>query len=450
MKENKYLLDYQTFDEWNKIPNDFLRQELSKDADELNRSFNTFDEDNKISRQEYTDLSNEKRLNLMLYGYYYFLSKGMDSKDSFYELIQHFEKFKNDDKLLKIFGIHLTQFLHKAFLTLLKDDEETKMVDAPILLSSKIPSNIKKIKVIVPVVPIKSPFTIYIASIIADLITNLSQKSDVEYEIDIGWNELSYETIRKNMVRHFNFDRQLTFDNLKPLIENNFLTLMWNLITTSKEEEEKKRKMDDLRKKFKIVPYDIPDKFDSVVYDTEHELEDLSKMVLEEISDYMPRKSPNLIEYYSDIIFDECSRLDDNQHIIFITPLSMGVLLDYFIRCVGKKNQINSDKYTRACQRVQYLCYLPFPGSEDIRRNLPFYLNEYSYLIYKRKNAETTKTSHKKKYVRRLIISSIKNLNLEVDRTKSIDEKDYDNIVEVLTSIFKREDQRQKDYLRYV
>lgn len=450
MKENEYLLDYQTFDEWNKIPTDFLRQEFSKGANELNRLFNTFDEDNEISRQEYTNLSNEKRLYLVLYGYHYFLSKEMDSEKSFCELIKHFEQFKNDNKLLRILRIHLTEFLHKAFLALLKDDKETKMVDAPILLSSRIPSDIERIKVIVPVVPIKSPFTIYIASIITDLMTHLSQNSDVEYEIDIGWNELSYETIRNNMVEHFEFDEQLTFDNLKPLIENNFLTFMWNLITSSKEENEKKRKMDDLRKKFKIVPYNIPESVDSTVLNTERKLEDLSRMLLQDVSDYMPRESPNSIQYYSHIISDECSRLDDNQHIIFITPLSMGVLLDYFIRCVGETKRTNSNKYTRACQRVQYLCYLPFPSSEDIRRKLPFYLNEYSYLMYKRENTETKKTPHTKKYVRRLIISSMKNLNLEVDRTESIDERNYDSIVEMLTSIFEREDQRQKDYLRYV
>lgn len=457
MSEKRSLLDYMTFDDWNKITPQFLENKLSSiNQEELEKVFKE-QPIKEMSRESYANLSDDQKLLLILYGYHNFIYREIKPKDSFNGLLQEFENFRGKKELLELFGIYLTQLIHKAFLALLKESEETKDNDALILLSKQLPANVKKIKVIVPLVPIKSPFTMYIISLLVDLAKSLSKDSKVKYKINVGWNEISYEKIKENMKDHLNFDEQLSIKNLQPIFEQNFLTYMCSLILEAqwKVPDEEKIKIEILRKNFKLTKYTLPsiDDIPSPIIKGGDKLEELgiSGTILQDVSDYIPDKQPHLIEYYGKIIFDECSKLEDDEHILFIAPLSVGIIMNYLFNYIKAKQWGENKKYTHACQSVHYLCYLPFPGSGDIRSELPFYLTEYSYLLYK--SAEVSKTKKifpKRNYIRRLLIGAMKRLNLVSGVPTLIDEKNYTEIISILTSIFRREDVRQKEYIRYV
>jgi len=460
MNENKSLLDYITFDKWNKITSEFLNDNLSsKNQDELECVFEKYSVE-KISREAYDNLSDDQKLFLVLYGYHNFISRKTEPKDSFKDLLQQFEEIRSKDELLEIFGIYLTHLIHKAFLALLEEKEGTMDNDALILLSKQIPVDIRNIRVMLPLVPIKSPFSIYIISLLVDLIRNLSRGSEVKYKIRWGWNEISYRKISKNMENHLKFgeqDGQLSFKTLQPHIEKSFQTFMNNMIMSSqwKIPDEEKRKIEILRKNFKKAEYKLPQQLEEIppaVTKAVEELSNISTIILQDVSDYLQSGTPNLIHYYGKIIFDELGKnaLENDEHIIFITPLPAGLVMDYLFKHIldmQRKGWTVDKKYLHICQRVHYLCYLPFPGSEDIRRKLPFYLTEYSYLLYKPKE---TGVSPKENYIRRLLIGAMKRLDLELAAVTAIDKKNYREIVSMITSIFRREDKRQKEYIRYV
>lgn len=459
MSKKRSLLDYMTFDDWNEITPQFLENKLSSINQEELEKVSKEQPINEMSRESYANLSDDKKLLLVLYGYHNFIYKGTRlKKDSSNDLLQQFENFKSNKELLELFGIYLTQLIHKVFLALLKKREKTKDNDALILLSKQLPANVKKIKVIVPLVPIKSPFTIYIISILVDLTRKLSEDSKVKYEIKFGWNEISYEKIKENMKEHLDFDEQLSFENLKPIFEQNFLTYMCSLIIEAQWEvpDEEKIKIEILRKNFKFKKYNLPSSIaaiDSPIIKAGDKLEKLgiSETILQDVSDYIPDKPPHLIEYYGKIVFDECSELEDDEHILFITPLSVGIIMNYLFNYIKAEKLSKGKEYAHACQSVHYLCYLPFPGGEDMRSDLPFYLTEYSYLLYKsEERAKTKKISHERNYTRRLLIGAMKRLNLVSSVPTLIDEKNYAEIISILTSIFRREDVRQKEYIRYV
>jgi hypothetical protein len=458
MSEKRSLLNYMTFDDWNKITPKFLENKLSSiNQEELEKVFKE-QPINEMSRESYANLSDDQKLFLVLYGYRNFIYKETKLKDSFNNLLQQFENFKSKKELLELFGMYLTQLIHKAFLALLKKSEETKDNDALILLSKQLPANVKKIKVIVPLVPIKSPFTMYIISLLVDLTRNLSKDSKVKYKINVGWNEISYGKIKENMKEHLNFDEQLSIKNLQTIFEQNFLTYMYSLIIDAqwKVQGEEKIKIEILRKNIKFKKYTLPPSIvdiPSPIIKAGDKLEELgiSRTILQDVSDYIPDNPPHLIEYYGKIVFDECSELEDDEHILFITPLSVGIIMNYLFNYIEAEKWGESKEYTHACQSVYYLCYLPFPGSGNMRNELPFYLTEYSYLLYKsEEGSKTKKISPERNYTRRLLIGAMKRLNLVSGVPTSIDEKNYKEIISILTSIFRREDVRQKEYIRYV
>lgn len=439
MEKIKSLLDdYTTFDKLAIADLSFLKKKFSQDADALTKLAS------RGKSEEFSDnLSDDDKLSLALYGYHVFISEENELKQSINTLKNYYETFcKKDD--LNLFIRYISYIINKTFLV------KNKMYKdgMPTILSKplKLKKDIKKIKFIVPIVPTKSPFTIYIISLLNDVIKRLSV-DNIDFEIEIGWNMSVYSKVTKNLSEHFDFDKNgLTFEKLKYYIEQNFQSTVNTLILNSQwgYSSETEIKMNILRNKLKYVKeenYKLVDKdIDSRIAHIQSIKGHVMELILKDIKEYSPKDPGHIINYLGTLIINQCIALEEGI-MLFITPLPVALVLDSSLKLIK-----GIEDYW---EKIYFLCYLPFPGSDDIRKNLPFYLLPYSRYIYqKSKKTDDEKLVLKEKYVHRLLKSSIKSLNTDLFDISAM--KNFKKTVANITIFFRKEDNKLNEYMRYI
>jgi len=439
-KITSLLGDYTTFDEFAIVDLSFLRKKFSQDVDTLTKLAN-----HGKSKEFNDNLSDNDKLSLALYGYHVFISEENELKQSINNLKNYYETFcKADD--LNMFSLYISYIIKKTFLVKNKLYKDSM----PIILNKhlKPKKDIKKIKFVIPIVPTKSPFTIYIISLLNDGLKKLFA-DNIDFEIEIGWNMSVYTKIIKNLSDHFDFDKEeLTFEKLKYYIEQNFLSMVNTLILNSQwgYPDEKEIKMNILKNKlnyvreknYKLVDREIDGRIAHIQSIKGHVME----LILKDIEEYSPRDPGHIINYLGTLIIRQCRELKEGI-ILFITPLPVAFVLDYLLK------QIEEQEIKDVQEKAYFLCYLPFPSSKDIRKNLPFYLLPYSFYKYqKSEEVPGEKLFLKEKYVHRLLINSIKSLDTDLFNISAMG--NFKKMVENITIFFKNEDNRLNEYIRYI
>lgn len=438
------LDDYTTFDKLAIVDLSFLKEKFSQDVDTLTKSAS------RGKSEEFSDnLSDDDKLSLALYGYHVFISEENELKQSINALKNYYETFCQKDDL-NIFIRYISYIIKKTFLFKNKIYKD----GMPIILSKplKLKKDIKKIKFIVPMVPTKSPFTIYIISLLNDGIKRLSV-DNIDFEIEIGWNMSVYSKVTKNLSGHFDFDKNgLMFEKLKYYIEQNFQSTVNTLILNSQwgYSSEKEIKMNILRNKLKYVKeqnYKLEGTgIDSRISHMQGIKGHVMELILKDIKEYSPKDPEHIINYLGTLIINQCRALEEGI-ILFITPLPVALVLDYSLKLIKE-----IEAY---CEKIYFLCYLPFPGSDDIRKNLPFYLFPYSYYRYQKskktddeKLVLDEKLILKEKYVHRLLVDSIKSLNTDLFDISAME--NFVETVDNITIFFRKEDDKLNEYMRYI
>lgn len=453
MEKTKLLLDdYVTFGKLAMRDLDFLDGKFSQEAGVLTKLANYGK-----SREFGDTLSDDDKVSLALYGYHIFVSEEVELKQSINAFKSYYETFR-DKKDLDRFSMYISYLSNKMLLA----KSNTHKDDMPIILSRALnrKDNIQKIKLVVPIVPTKSPFTIVIISLLNEVVKRLSI-AKIDFEIEIGWNMCVYNKMSRNLSGHFDFDKEdLSFETLKYHIEQNFRSTINSLILNSRwgSRNEKETKMGILRNTLtygREEDYHLENKdMDSRIVHTSNMKRHIWRLLLADTKEYSPEEPGHVINYLGTLIMNQCAALERGV-ILFITPLPIALVLDCSLKLIEerakeekKEKEIEEIKDVR--RKLYLLCYLPFPGSPDIRKRLPFYILPYSYYRHGESNEPTgEKFVLKRDYTHRLLISCLKKLNTAMFDIPTMEE-DFTKMVTHMNIFFRNEDDRLNEYLRYI
>jgi len=371
----------------------------------------------------------------------------------------------------------LSQELYRFSLGLL--GSERKPVDereALLVLNEQLGDSVEQVELVVPIVPTKSPFSLYIVHAINQVmkqvyIHNHSTTGDkrIDLRLHIYWNPDVYPRIVLNTKSHFGFDRSgsLSFDILRVAIEAEFLSFVHRLILRASwddrkdaaaekirrlrtadvsgpfEIEEKSRKLDSL----------IPDAISSVQWDNRN----LYPKLAEGLARYVVEgRLTSLVEDYARDIIRRLLNLEKRRMIIYVAPFQLGLILDHMFS--GLADVLNwkalrtvpTRKDWSPREQVRILCYQPFPDDPRVRALLPFYVVPYSYYQYKRQPIPDDKPlGNHLEFVRRLIISSLKNISPDLV-PPGLDGAKYLDVVDHVTKLFQGAEREIRAYLKYV
>lgn len=445
MIEEAFLLNYKTFEDVRKLIDESILNynTLEKGKFGTNKS-SLADTINKIKEAAnfenvWKNLTNNDKMEYITHAYNYFiLDRNIADVSS--RLRNDYQKISSYPKSAKKYYLLYMGYLTYKFSLALNN----RIMNPKIVISRPIQDKPENITVMIPIVPVKSPFTIYIVSILVDLIEKLTKRKQ-RFAIEIGWNTIVFEKMMgEDYLRdHFSFAKRGTetmFDNLRPYIEKNFLSFIYDLVHKALMIKgiDFEESMDKIQFNARYGMIGKKKKIYATIIDTYRKHQDFCELFLKDVSAYVPEKFPTIVEYFLQLLQDKimCNG-DKKERILFITPIPVGLVLE----------RITRDIKSFPFNRVYYINYFPFPSPQQV--SLPLYVTELSYhqTSGSKEKSRTNEKPFLTSYIKNLLLSSLSELQIVKE---DLERMEYDELIIYLARLFGEVDRKQKEYLRYI
>lgn len=414
-----------------------------------------------LVRTQMQDL--EKQGALCLLGYHHVIRTGSDFGDSVDKIEVLLEAGRKSDRNGRAVRQYLTYLQHVGSLAALQPGEETSKEDAWIFLDREVPDGIQQVEVCVPLVPTKSPFTICIASAIRTLMVTCNHKRDTR--LVVGWNAPSYGKTKEVLRPHLGFDTDWSHERLESfftLHEQAFLSFLARMAAGTESEaplseEITWKLLDGLVEptSFSITPYGREEAYWRGALEANQELYWFILGELRGFTSQLGWDTNNILYYFAQIARDRLLKRTD-QAVVLLAPFPLAICLEHAFSALDEAAATDAamekeqQELADMRNRLVFAAYMPFPSNLVVRQILPFYLSEFSHLVYSEASDRKTNCSQAKRAILRLVLSAFKQLEYAGNWAEPLRIGNYEELLRRISKIFMEEDRRQREYLRYV
>jgi hypothetical protein len=337
------------------------------------------------------------------------------------------------------YSLYFTYYCYKAYVAL-KGDELSLLLSQDLSdVGREEGSN--KLRILMPIVPIKSPFSLCLAATLAGLIKEV-ERLEFEYKIEMGWNVPVLKRLTNNLVSAFAFDDEASFTKYETYIENNFRSFINDLLISSFSKGNSAIDVNGiLRDRLMYVGrYERRVSKDDAAIITDlcrDSCKPIVDVITNDIAAYA-EATPTLVEYFLEILVAQ-ARGEVSSPLLMFVPVPLGLLLYALIDTVEKKLSVSLSS-------VHFVCYMPFPTRDRVK--MPFYLLEYSYYLSLEENPQVGAMF--RKYVENLLKAALKELGKGENGFYGVEQFQYEELLNYLQELFRKIDNRQKNYLRLI
>jgi len=346
----------------------------------------------------------------------------------------------NNARVKECYSLYFTYYCYKAYVAL-KGDELSLLLSQDLSqMARKEESN--KLRILMPIVPIKSPFSLCLAATLAALIKEM-ERLKLEYKIEMGWNVPVVTRLTDDLVSDFAFDDEASFTKYETYIENNFRSFINDLLISSFSKGNTAVDVNGIiRDRLMFVG-----KYERICSrDDAATILDLCRCSCKPIVDVITNDiaayaetTPTLVEYFLEILIAQ-ARSEVSSPLVMFVPVPLGLLLYALIDTVEKKLSVSLSS-------VHFVCYMPFPTRDRVK--MPFYLLEYSYyLSLEEENPQVGEML--RRYVENLLKAALKELGKGKNGFYGVEQFQYEELLNYLKELFREIDNRQKNYLRLI
>ncbi len=341
--------------------------------------------------------------------------------------------------------------------------------NAPILISAKPFQDVHHVSLLVSVVPIKSIFTLYIVSMINDLLKTLiasqgtSKTEAVSVKLQLLTSPTAYRTVLDELLStHLGYTGNAddTFQALRPLFESEFQSMVSKLILRARWQDDEKwrsQKMAVLRKMQFVTEEDISKHINKIDTNVALGLDNLKDkemwglLLRGGIDRFIhPQVQGDLITAF--ILYIMQKGVEDDEILAITLPLPDGLVLDILLNAMLSSKDPIYKKFKHTLERTYILAYLPYPLNPIMLQELPFYFSPYSELYYSRESSKrgtapsSISLEEDKGYVFKVTRSAVEKLDLEM----ATGWNKYDAMLRGVTTLFRIVENEIAEDLRYI
>lgn len=416
---------------------------------------------------------------LCLFGLHYVVGgTGKKLSTSKRKLLSFLETGQRTQEATRLVGLYLGYLAHIGQLALSGGERDVSPEDAWVLTNRKFPRANERLEVVVPLVPVKSPFTLAIAGAIRVVMETCNHGSSTS--LVIGRNREAYLATKRLLKSHLCFDKESSWTKQREesyfrLHEKTFLSFLARMTSAAVtarplDPDVRWRLLDGLTELANLPGSAYAGTADywgqELRNAQEHCILPLSG--LKGFTSTASSSRGSILNCFAKTARDRVTG-HENEHVVILAPFPVAICLEFALKSLltaapreleaactanDKADITRMEKEVEAMNRVDsrltIASYIPFPSTPDVLKILPFYLSEYSHLLYRDASGSEKNCRIQKRLILRLILSALEQLHVGEPLRGALQVDRYDELLYGIRDLFMEEERRQREYLRYV
>lgn len=396
------------------------------------------------------------------------------------KLLSFLQAGQQSQEAARVVRLYLGYLAHVGQLALWGGKRSASLEDAWVLINRKIPKTAKRLEIVVPLVPVKSPFTLSIAGAIRAVMEACNHGRSTS--LVVGRNQEAYLATKKLLEPHLCFDEAASWtphrrESYFRLHEKTFLAFLARMTSgavTAKpmRPDVRWRLLDGLTQLVDLPGSAYAGTADYWAQELRN-MQEIRSLPLGGLKGFTSTATPSkgsILNCFARIARDRVTGTGhENEHVVILAPFPLAVCLECALKSLltaapreleaartrrDRENIALMEKeveaITKVDARLTIASYIPFPSTPEVMKILPFYLSEYSHLLYRSASGSEKNCRIQKRQILRLILSALEQLHVGEPLRGALQVDKYDELLYGIRDLFMEEERRQREYLRYV